>query len=237
MSHRRQTPTELADAIAIRTMELAKAREMLQATEQRLAEESRRRVELASTVEQLQAEVQRLRQERNEAIDFAMVLLDESLSGFRSTALEEPPSDEPKPDEAHPDSGTVATPPPMGADVAAQLLAESEQLRQRLQQTQQAMGVLLDQAAALEASLQDQHLRLVQAARRVAARGSAEQMVPALIEELASPYPEVRRWAAMVLESLGPDAHPAIGRLTELLSDPDPAVRRAAEAALLRIRD
>ncbi len=232
----RRSNSELAAAITLRTIELAKTREQLEAAEKRWSEQSRRSAELAANVERLQHEIDRLRKERNEAIEFALILLDELLmkasgnapAGQPTVALEQPPGKPEKTEQPNP--GNHET-------FAEQLLAEIDQLRQQLEQNRQTLVNVLEHATSLEAALENQHLRLVQAARRVASQESAERLVPVLIEELSSPYPEVRRWAASVLEALGPEAQPAIERLTELLQDPDQQVRRAAEAALLRIRD
>jgi len=62
------------------------------------------------------------------------------------------------------------------------------------------------------------------------AAGAAD--VPALVKQLKSPDPDLRRAAAKGLGEAGPDAKPAITALTTALADKDLFVRRFAAQAL-----
>jgi HEAT repeat protein len=59
--------------------------------------------------------------------------------------------------------------------------------------------------------------------------------VPALLEALHSPDPEVRAKAANVLGRMGPDARDSVPELIRLLDDPDERVRKTVIRALGRI--
>jgi hypothetical protein len=59
-----------------------------------------------------------------------------------------------------------------------------------------------------------------------------EAAVPALAEALRDENPAVRRWAALVLAELGPNAPSAIPPLMDALTDRDETVRTAAAQAL-----
>jgi HEAT repeat protein len=59
--------------------------------------------------------------------------------------------------------------------------------------------------------------------------------VPLLIDLLPDERVEVRRWSAVTLGAIGPDASQAIPVLQELLADPDAAVRMHAQQALRSI--
>ena len=62
-----------------------------------------------------------------------------------------------------------------------------------------------------------------------------EQVVPALIEALASADPDTRRAAATALGSYGPDATDALSTLEGASRDPDPWLRLSAADAMARI--
>ena len=56
--------------------------------------------------------------------------------------------------------------------------------------------------------------------------------MPALAEALSDPDPDLRIAAAMALESMGPDAAPAIPALVKALKDREGIVRQRAVIAL-----
>lgn len=225
-----QVSGKQADAIALRTMELAKAREAVRAAEARWSDEVRRRAALTLELERLRNEVESLRAERNETLDFALQLLQE-LQARDLPELAAPTQPEQQP--AGQQHGAAAPSDALVGD----LLSEVQQLRSRLEESQSALAALAERTADMEdAALQQQH-RMTQAAIRVLRQTNTEAAVAALIAELQSPYAEVRRWAARSLEGLGPDAQQAIEPLNALLADPDSTVREAAAAALRAIHD
>lgn len=59
--------------------------------------------------------------------------------------------------------------------------------------------------------------------------------VPALIQTLRNPDPNLRRQAVDTLSRIGPEAAAAVPDLIHALSDPDPLVRRTAARALGQI--
>lgn len=225
-----QVSGKQADAIALRTMELLKAREELRAAEARWGDEVRRRAVLTLELERLRSELESLRVERNETLDFALQLLQE----LQARDLPESPAQTQL--EQQPAGQQPGTAAPSDA-VVGDLLNEVQQLRSRLEESQSALAALVERTADIEdAALQQQH-RITQAAIRVLRQTNSEAAVAALIAELQSPYAEIRRWAARSLEGLGPDAQQAIEPLNALLADPDSTVREAAAAALRAIHD
>jgi HEAT repeat protein len=67
-------------------------------------------------------------------------------------------------------------------------------------------------------------------------RKVATEFVPQLIKQLETANVPGRRFAAEVLEEMGPAAEEAIAALSDATDDPDPVVRRAAAKALAAIR-
>ena len=67
-------------------------------------------------------------------------------------------------------------------------------------------------------------------------RNDAAKIIPALIEALGDRDADVRVSAAVGLSSFGPQADGATAKLQALAKDRDARVRRAAAAALERIR-
>lgn len=72
-------------------------------------------------------------------------------------------------------------------------------------------------------------------AAAVALSRIGEPAVPALIDALRSPNPEMRMQAADTLARIGPGASQAVPSLTELLDDEDVRVRKSAARALGQI--
>lgn len=72
-------------------------------------------------------------------------------------------------------------------------------------------------------------------AAAVALSRIGEPAVPALVEALKSPDPNVRQQAADTLARIGPAAANAVPALTALLEDPDPRVKKSAVRALGQI--
>lgn len=140
----------------------------------------------------------------------------------------------------NPNATTPAGPPRGDLEVAAALeqarLAEVERLRAQLQQTEQTLAQLRDEA---EDELQrlEQQEQLMQSAATDALVRAGTAAVPGLITLLQDRSPLVREWSAYVLGQLGSDATDAIDELEDLDSDPDPLVRDAARDALRRIEN
>lgn len=72
-------------------------------------------------------------------------------------------------------------------------------------------------------------------AAAVALSRIGEPAVPALVEALQSPDPNLRQQAADTLARIGPAASTAVPALTALLDDPDPRVKKSAVRALGQI--
>jgi HEAT repeat protein len=72
-------------------------------------------------------------------------------------------------------------------------------------------------------------------AAAVALSRIGEPAVPALVEALKSPDPNIRQQAADTLARIGPAAANAVPALTGLLEDPDPRVKKSAVRALGQI--
>jgi hypothetical protein len=72
-------------------------------------------------------------------------------------------------------------------------------------------------------------------AAAVALSRIGEPAVPALIEALRSPDPNMRQQSADTLARIGPAASNAVPALTALLDDPDPRVKKSAVRALGQI--
>jgi hypothetical protein len=95
----------------------------------------------------------------------------------------------------------------------------------------------LEEEAGLEiAGLVDEGSFLRDAAATTLARVGAAA-VPALVDMLADPRPEARKWAAEMLGALGPEGRDAIPSLIEALSDSDEEVRSSVLRALRSVRD
>jgi HEAT repeat protein len=108
-----------------------------------------------------------------------------------------------------------------------ELQAEIMQNTLDLAATQQEAKLELDALSA-------EHETLDAAARSVIERAGAAS-VPALIDLLTDQSVEIRKWAAQCLGTIGPDAAEAQAPLQDLLSDPEPAVRTAAQRAIASI--
>lgn len=137
---------------------------------------------------------------------------------------------------------------PDAAPSAEALAAELAAAREAHQALAEDITVLQDGLVLAQRELADlremrerersEHVReqqmLEAAAASVLMRVGAES-VPALSDLLDHPLPSVRRWAALMLSSLGPDAYEAVPALRTALSDNDALVRAAVQAALSAI--
>ena len=99
----------------------------------------------------------------------------------------------------------------------------------------EAQALLMLLAARLRNSPESS--RRQQAAFLIAQYGpSARAAAASLREALKSEVADVRQWSLFVLYRIGVAAKPAIGDLSALArDDPDPNVRRSAQAALKRV--
>ncbi len=220
----RRISPQANDAIALRTMELLKARERIGELEQQASQRALDYLEANRQLSQLQAEVTELRQERNDSLDLVISLLSDPTLTSAPPAEVETPRPEPS--------------TPVVSDGLRDLerLLEIEQLRAELDEMQLAINAMQAQQAVVVTALRDDWERSENAALRVVSAAGASA-VPALITQLESDQPTVRRWAARALRTLGLQALDAVPSLRLALSDPDETVRREVEAALRAIRD
>ena len=109
--------------------------------------------------------------------------------------------------------------------------AELKTLIDDLATTDQEIS-LLKQQTELEFNVLEAEKEALEAVATQMLVNIGAEAVPLLVEQLASPRADIRRWAATVLGQMGPDATEAIPPLISLLSDPDPRVRTAAQHAL-----
>ena len=122
----------------------------------------------------------------------------------------------------------------MAKVVHESLVGEVEALQKELTTTYEEMAQLKATKDQETTDRLRDGLILEAAAAGVLAR-VGKDAVPALRDALNHSSPVVRRWAATVLGGIGPDADEAVAALTETLSDADPSVRSAAQAALRAI--
>ena len=74
------------------------------------------------------------------------------------------------------------------------------------------------------------------AARAISEIGAEKDAVPVLIEALVDSDVNVQFYCAITLGNIGPDAHSATPKLTELLKNADGNVRKHSEEALKKIQ-
>jgi hypothetical protein len=112
-------------------------------------------------------------------------------------------------------------------------------LTQQLEEARDQLMELEKEAATSELhifALQDDKRTLESAASAALVRSGAAA-APALADLLSHRRADIRRWAAMLLGEIGPDAHAAADALHEALSDADEEVRLAARKALRKIEN
>jgi hypothetical protein len=213
-------PQQTSDAIALRSLELARARDRIAELETRLREEHQQLVTLRTAVERLQTHSSNLEAERDASIDWANTLITKETPPTTAAAAEEPNAATP----ANPE-----TPNEQGQLEVEELRAQVAEMRGLLDEVEASAE---NEATQLRTEL----TRLQQlTADLLSETGSAA--VPALSEMLESREPRERLWAARMLKAIGPDADNAMAALMLALSDPDAEVRAAAQEAINAIHE
>jgi Tfp pilus assembly protein PilO len=228
----RMLSPQASDAIALRAMELVKAKASIRQLEAELEERTKSQRGLQQRLANMETSYQQMRSERDESLNWLLELL-------AQPAMEEPA-------ETASESASTATSEQPSTTNAAELNDnELAQLNQALQ-IEELRSQLVELDAALAAS-QIQAASELRAAR--ADRERAEEAVtrallligppavPALVEALEDQQADVRLWAARTLRAFGEQAEPATAALTLALADPDFRVRAEAAQALEAIHD
>ncbi len=227
----RNTSAERA-AVAPATASRSMDQQRLRLLETMLDERTRRLQSQSQQLEQRTAELAELQAHYDEVVALVLDALGQGGGTASNTGASQ-------------DEGASGGDEAPGPEVLAAELAVAREAHQSLAGD---LAVLQEGLAAAQRELLDgrelrdreraDHARELQLLEAAAARvltrvGPAS--VPALRELLNHPLPTVRRWAAIMLGGLGPDADEAVPALSEALSDNDPRVRAAAQEALSAI--
>jgi len=226
---RRSMTPHSADAVAIRTMELLKARERIAALEAANDARGRSAAQSTAALASFRDEADRLRSERDDAFDMLLAVLSESPGPEGVAPVEGPARSESPTEPVMADSDPGELP-----ELERAFAVES--LRRELRDTQAALDAAQAQQAIALAALRDGWQASEAAALR-AVRTAGTAAVPTLINQLENEDPSVRRWAARALRTLGADAIDAVPSLKLARSDSDELVRFEVEAALVAIRE
>jgi HEAT repeat protein len=217
---------ETADAIALRSMELTRAKEQIDRLQNQIHEQSRQLSDIQYQLDDAERANRRLQTEQEQALAWLISMLGDDVV-------------------APVGSGQAASTASAADAVPNDLMAAELAEWQRLLEMEDLRAQLAEVRGELEALRTEYNLtqdRLTQtlnvdaaASRTVAAIGGAA--IPFLIEALEHPQPEVRRWAARSLREMGVNGQAALPALTLALADPEDSVRAEVARALQAIRD
>lgn len=203
----------------------------LRLLETMLEDRTRRLQSQTQQLEQRTAELNDLRARYDEVVAMMLDALGPSVTAQRAAATQ---AAEAGSENEKPGSDALAAELAVAREAHESLSGDVVVLQEELAATQRE---LLDLRTLRDRERADhvRELQLLEAAAANVLIDVGPDAVPTLRELLSHPLPGVRRWAATMLASLGPDAYEAVAALSEALSDNDASVRAAAQAALAAI--
>jgi regulator of replication initiation timing len=208
---------ETADAIALRSMELTRAKEQIDRLQNQIHEQSRQLSDIQYQLDDAERANRRLQTEQEQALAW-LISVGSGQAASTASAADAVPNDL------------------MAAELAEwQRLLEMEDLRAQLAEVRGELEALRTEYNLTQDRLTQTLNVDAAASRTVAAIGGAA--IPFLIEALEHPQPEVRRWAARSLREMGVNGQAALPALTLALADPEDSVRAEVARALQAIRD